>query len=169
MARVGPSLVADGDREHDAVVGIPRAAGGVGDRGIVECRDAARRAPVRVAELAVVDPHPAPAHETPVDVGVGVAEERLPAGFDQQEQALLVLDVAVEGGEVPCDQMIGDRLPPAQLRNRVVGQCHARQPLEGGDRPVVDVAVGEESEEVGDDPGPAVHRRSLRGWRAWRR
>ena len=122
-------------------------------------RDAARRAPVGVAELAVVDPHSAPADETPVDVGVGVVEERLPARLDQQEQAVLVVDVAVEGGQVPCDQMVGDRLPPAAGGHGVVGQPHARQPLEGGDRPVVDVAVGEEPEEVGDDPGqPCVVR-----------
>ena len=153
MARVGPGLVADGDREHDAVVGIPRASGRVGDRGIVDGRDAAPGAHVRVAELPVVDQHPAPADETPVDVGVGVVEERLPSGFEQREQPPLVSGVAVEGGEIPCDQVIGDGLPPAQLGHGVVGHPRAGQLLEGRDRRVVEYAAPEESEEVRDDPG----------------
>ena len=153
VARVGPGLVADDDREHDTIVGIPRAAGSVGDRGIIAGRDAAPRARVRVTEGAVVDPHATPAHETPVDSGVAVIEERLPAGFDQREQSRLVGDVTLEGGEIPGNQVIGDGLPRAPDGNGVVGEAHARQRLEGGDRHFVDVADGEEPEEVGEYPG----------------
>ena len=50
-------LVAFDEAEHDRIVGIPVAARRVGDRRIVERRDAATSAAVRVAEFAVVDQH----------------------------------------------------------------------------------------------------------------
>ena len=101
VARVRPGLIADDDGEHDAVVGVPRTSRGVGDRRVVERWDAAPRARAGVAELTVVDQHPAPAPDAPVDLGIGVIEERLPTRLDQREQPLLIVVVAVEGGQIP--------------------------------------------------------------------
>ena len=167
VLRVRPGFAADDQREHDAIVGIPGASGDVGDRGVVAGRDAAPDTPLRIAERTVVDPHTSPTHESPVDVGLAIVEERLPARLHQCEQSLLVVDVAIEGRQIPGEQVVGDGLPRAAVGHRIVCQAHPRQRLEGGDRLLVDRAVVEEPEEVGEYPAqPRIRRQPESGNRA---
>jgi uncharacterized protein YcfJ len=156
VLRDGERLVALDHAEHDRVVGVPVAAGGVGRRRIVERRDAPAVAGAGVAELAVVDQHPAPADESPVDGGVGIGEERLPLRLEQQEQHRLVDSVVGVVGGVPGDQVVGGAEPDAAFAVGIVGEGGAGQLFERVDEfvPVV-VAGTEEPHEVGDVPGVA--------------
>jgi hypothetical protein len=149
-------LVALHDPEHDGVVGIPVTARGVGDRRIVERRDAPAAAGIGVAEFAVVDQDATPTEETPVDLGVGVGEELFPTLLDEQEEVGLVGAVVGVSGRVPGDQVVGGAQPDAAFAVGVLGERDVGQRVERID-------------ELGapDSPGPKNRMRSAM-YQAWR-
>ena len=111
VPRVGTRLTVDDHGEDDAVVGVPAAAGRIGDGRVVECRNAAEGAWIRITQRAVVDTNSTPTDEAPVDVAVGVIEELSPAGLDERVQPRLVVDVSGRGGRFPGEEAVGCRLP----------------------------------------------------------
>ena len=80
-----------------------------------------------------------PRQESPVDVSIGIAEERFPAGLDIHEDAGLELPVAWRRREVPGDQEIGHALPRARGETGpsrgstpgVLRSCRRARPVDG--------------------------------------
>ena len=108
------------------VVVVPVAVGGGHECRVVEGRDAAGRvARLGVAEWAVVDEHATPADPPPIDVGVGVGEERCPSLFDEPEELALESSIVGWRRGVPCDQMVGGDVPGRACGLGVVGDVDA--------------------------------------------
>ncbi len=92
---------------------------------------------------------------SPVDVRVGVGEERVPTILDQEEQPGLVDAVLRVVGSVPGNQVVGGAEPDASFGVGIAGDRRGGQRLERADEFVVVLARPEEPHEVGDIPSVA--------------
>ena len=81
----------------------------------------------------------------PIDVRVGVGEERAPTILDQEEQPGLVGAVLRVVGSVPSNQVVGGAQPHAAFGVGIVGDRRAGQRLERVDEFVAVLARPEEA------------------------
>ena len=88
----------------------------------------------------------------PVDVGVSIGEERLPACLDEQEEIRLVRAVVGIVRGVPGDQMIGAAQPDAAFAVGIVLDRSTGQLLEGVNQLGARLTRAEEPHQVGDVP-----------------
>lgn len=100
----GECLVPDHETEHDPVFLVPGPTGGVGRGRMIEGRYAI--AGSVVVERPLVGEDTSPGDQTPIHRHV-CSEELLPTILDRGEHRLLVFDVALIGGHVGSEEMIG--------------------------------------------------------------
>ena len=103
----------DRNTKHDGVVVEPFVATrDIGGDRVVCGRDAVA-AVVGPAEWAVIDQHPAPLNQSPIDIGA-VFEERLPPGLHGQVGDAFIREVVRGCGNVPTDEQVRGESPRAK-------------------------------------------------------
>ena len=103
----------DRNTKHDRVLVEPFVATrDIGGDRIV-CGGDAVAAVVGTAEWAVIDQHPAPMNQSPIDIGA-VFEERLPPGLHGQVGDAFVREVARWRRNIPTDEMVSGESPRAK-------------------------------------------------------
>ena len=103
----------DRNTKHDGVVVEPFVATrDIGGDRVVCGRDAVA-AVVGPAEWAVIDQHPAPLNQSPIDIGA-VFEEGLPPGLERQVGDAFVREVVRGCGNVPTEEQVRGESPRAK-------------------------------------------------------